>query len=473
MNEALKKLTEEIKAKIAEALASDEVKSLISVTKDATDTGSFEVIISTANFDRQGESVKQDGWDLSNFKANPVVLWAHDYSSLPIGVCTEIYLQNGNLTAKGQFAPEAANPFAQQIRRLYDMKIVRATSVGFIAKEMEGNVITKSELLEFSFVPVPANPYALSLEMSKNLDLAMLSVKGMKIEVKAIGDTCTMPDGTEGTIQDDGNGGLTCAAAQKTVDADAGTQADEGKPADDEAQSEEKGAIADELSVEQMYEAKWNKLDPLLDILDAFMCVYLDEATAVDQFDALVAEVITLLQNPPADTAEAKTAIEKARKNGAAFNNAIIFSSIARGMKSVIGGKQKDAQQIGAILAQLQNVIDNALVNASVLVMDIVNTEYGQSVAGKAEIAASLKQFNAIKTSIADVEHKLGVGKGEEKADGLSPKERSVDEGFMESMKSIDDFIMVRNILKSFSTATSSALERLNERARTARKGRK
>jgi hypothetical protein len=45
--------------------------------------------------------------------------------------------------------------------------------------EMEGNTITKSQLLEFSFVPVPANPYALSLMKSANLEPEALMQKGL------------------------------------------------------------------------------------------------------------------------------------------------------------------------------------------------------------------------------------------------------------------------------------------------------
>lgn len=186
MNEAAKKLTEEIKAKMTEILQSAEMREFVEKTKAATDSGSFEVVISTADMDRQGESIDQNGWDLSHYKTNPVVLWGHDYWSLPIGIADEIETRGGNLVAKGRFAPEEANPFAQQVRRLYDLKIVRATSVGFIAREMQGSVIVKAELLEFSFVPVPANPFALSLSKARELglDTTMLATKGIEIKIE-------------------------------------------------------------------------------------------------------------------------------------------------------------------------------------------------------------------------------------------------------------------------------------------------
>ncbi|MCX6756331.1 MAG: hypothetical protein NTX85_03250 [Candidatus Nomurabacteria bacterium] len=209
MEEIYKKLTEEVKT----ALETKEILETVAKTKASEDSGTFEVIISTADQDRQGEVVDQNGWDLSHFMKNPIVLWAHDYSSLPIGVADEVKLVNGNLTAKGRFAPEDANPFAQQVRRLYDAGIVRATSVGFIAKNMQKNVITESQLLEFSFVPVPANPYALSLRSAKEMgfDTEMLAMKG--ITFKAEGDTCTLEDGTDGTMQADPDGKLVCMPA--------------------------------------------------------------------------------------------------------------------------------------------------------------------------------------------------------------------------------------------------------------------
>ncbi len=64
-------------------------------------------------------------------------------------MATSIERRDGKLIAKGKFAP---HQFAQDIRKSYDAGIIRATSVGFIEKEREGNFITKAELIEFSFV---------------------------------------------------------------------------------------------------------------------------------------------------------------------------------------------------------------------------------------------------------------------------------------------------------------------------------
>ena len=176
MNEQFKKLTEEIKSAM---LAQKDAASIVEQTKAASDSGSFEFIISTSDVDRQGDVIDQNGWDLTHYKSNPIVLWAHDYYAPPIGVTDDIALVDGKLVAKGRFAP---TEFAQEIRALYEAKILRTASVGFIPKEFNGPIITKAELLEWSIVPVPANPMALSLAKELNLDAAVLMQKGLFVK---------------------------------------------------------------------------------------------------------------------------------------------------------------------------------------------------------------------------------------------------------------------------------------------------
>lgn len=191
--DTFKKLSKEIGDELNNRLLVKEAIDLISKTKDAgADSGTFEVIISTDDEDRHGEVVAVDSWNFNNYMKNPIVLFGHDYYSLPIGICDSITQEGNKIIAKGRFAPMDANPFAQQCRKLYDLGILKATSVGFIAEEIQGNVITKAQLLEFSFVPVPANPYALSLRQVKELgiDSNMLRAKGIDIkEVEEVAPT--------------------------------------------------------------------------------------------------------------------------------------------------------------------------------------------------------------------------------------------------------------------------------------------
>lgn len=185
----LKKFDEQLKAQILEAFESR--KTFIGEMKAADDDHTFEVIASTEGQDRDGEVVMQDGIDLTNYLKNPVILFGHDYWSLPIGKATEVFRKDGQTVVRGIFATKEANPVAEQCRLLYQQGILKAVSIGFIPKRYEGNRIVECELLELSFVPVPANPealsmlnYAKSLGIEKELAFAVKSAlaKGVKMD---------------------------------------------------------------------------------------------------------------------------------------------------------------------------------------------------------------------------------------------------------------------------------------------------
>src|SRR5579884_274690 len=201
MNPTYLKLTEKQVEDIRAHIKSLDLKAVDKLKKAKEENGSFDVIISTEDLDRSGEIVRQNGWEMGNYKNNPIVLWGHDYYSLPIGVCTETYETTVHgvpaTGARGIFYPADINPLAQQVRRMYEfglkhgMGVGCTTSVGFIPKEFDEDnprVITRAELLEFSFVPIPANQgvgpargRALTLDEARalSLDVQGLTVKGM------------------------------------------------------------------------------------------------------------------------------------------------------------------------------------------------------------------------------------------------------------------------------------------------------
>ncbi len=55
----------------------------------------FEFTASNEEIDRDGEIIEAKGWDLKNFKKNPVIIYAHDYRTLPIGKATHIGIKDG------------------------------------------------------------------------------------------------------------------------------------------------------------------------------------------------------------------------------------------------------------------------------------------------------------------------------------------------------------------------------------------
>lgn len=127
-------------------------------------------VISTADLDRDGDTIAVEGWQLDNFRANPVVLFGHDYRSLPVARAINTRVENGSLVSEARFATAEEYPFADQVFRLYKGGFMRAVSVGFLPVEWKqaqgqerpyGIDFLKQELLEFSCVVVPSNPNAL------------------------------------------------------------------------------------------------------------------------------------------------------------------------------------------------------------------------------------------------------------------------------------------------------------------------
>lgn len=125
------------------------------------------IIASTGTIDRQGESLNPKGWVLDNFKKNPVILFGHDYSSLPIGKAINV----NEVTFGGNYALSidvefAKTQMAEEVFQLIKDGFMNTVSVGFIPSEWgvagkDPYTYMKMELLEVSVVPVPANPEAL------------------------------------------------------------------------------------------------------------------------------------------------------------------------------------------------------------------------------------------------------------------------------------------------------------------------
>jgi HK97 family phage prohead protease len=130
----------------------------------------FTFTISSATPDRMGDTVAVEGWRLENYKRNPVVLWGHDGTMLPVGRATRVWVQNGKLKATAQLAPASVSPYAERVRGMIAGGFLNATSVGFAPSKFRfsddkkrpyGIDFLEQELLEFSIVSIPANPDAL------------------------------------------------------------------------------------------------------------------------------------------------------------------------------------------------------------------------------------------------------------------------------------------------------------------------
>lgn len=142
------------------------------------DERSVDVIVSTDSLDSHGEVVDQD-WDLKRYKANPVVLWAHNMcgyfsespeDSLPIGYAKSVAVVDGALEATIVLVNEKANPLAEKVWQGLIQKSIRAVSAGFrphtIAREMDDDReyyrLSNNELYEISLLPLGSNPDAVA-----------------------------------------------------------------------------------------------------------------------------------------------------------------------------------------------------------------------------------------------------------------------------------------------------------------------
>lgn len=135
--------------------------------------------ITTADVDRDRDTINVDGWDLSNYRMNPVVLFVHDYKQLPVARSLKEWLEDGKLKSDAQFVDKDTYPFGHTVYQMYKLGFMRAVSVGFLPTKWSwvedddrpyGVDFQEQELLEYSAVPVPSNPYALQEAAKKGVD---------------------------------------------------------------------------------------------------------------------------------------------------------------------------------------------------------------------------------------------------------------------------------------------------------------
>lgn len=170
------------------------LKGCVSVVKALSDDAGFRFTISTESVDRDRDVISVSGWRLQQYRQNPVVLWAHDYKSLPIGTTQALSAGSPGLQADMKFVPKDVYPFAWTVQEMVKLGVLRAASVGFkplkyaYNEERRGVDVEESELLEWSIVPVPANaeclvqlgvlPKGVLEQFSEECERLLSSIKG-------------------------------------------------------------------------------------------------------------------------------------------------------------------------------------------------------------------------------------------------------------------------------------------------------
>jgi len=141
-------------------------------TPDTRPSPILDFTASDETLDRYDEIVSASGWQLANYRRNPVFQNAHQYGDVifTLGKALLTEIRDGRLFQRIEFATDV-NPMARIAYGLYRGKFLNAVSVGFIPVKWENGSAEKGfrrkyleqELLEVSAVGIPANPNALAL----------------------------------------------------------------------------------------------------------------------------------------------------------------------------------------------------------------------------------------------------------------------------------------------------------------------
>jgi HK97 family phage prohead protease len=134
-----------------------------------------EFVISTEAVDTYDTVFKIDGWDLTRYNNNPIVAYGHrtwsDNPDMIIGT-SEVRVEGNQLIGKVRFEEADVNPTADTIWKKVQAGTLRMASVGANVKEWRyGDAqagenpgviyFTRTELYEWSIVPIGSNPDAL------------------------------------------------------------------------------------------------------------------------------------------------------------------------------------------------------------------------------------------------------------------------------------------------------------------------
>src|SRR6266480_6998091 len=100
------------------------------------DDRALQFVISDESVDRDKDRIAADGWELDAFRRNPVVLFGHDYRSLPVARATAIGVVDRQLVSVAHFCePEVDGGRGDQVLKLYQGGYLGAVSVGFAPLE--------------------------------------------------------------------------------------------------------------------------------------------------------------------------------------------------------------------------------------------------------------------------------------------------------------------------------------------------
>ena len=141
---------------------------VVTEARQAEDGSAHRMVIAANERSRNGDEVNLRGINFKNYRKNPVVLWSHDsYGGIPIAKTLKIgHDDQGRIEADFEFNSE--DEFAARVENGWNGGFIRAASIRFMPTKVvemldeQGRVdrlrIEESDLLEWSLVPIPADP---------------------------------------------------------------------------------------------------------------------------------------------------------------------------------------------------------------------------------------------------------------------------------------------------------------------------
>lgn len=147
---------------------------LRALTPQQIENREAEFVISTEAVDTYGTVFKSSGWDLTRYTKNPIVAYGHrTWDAEPDNIIgtSEVRIEDNMLIGKVRFEDAETNPKAEKIWKKVQAGTLRMASVGANVMEWrwgdetldeDKNTIyfIRTELLEWSIVPIGSNPDA-------------------------------------------------------------------------------------------------------------------------------------------------------------------------------------------------------------------------------------------------------------------------------------------------------------------------
>ena len=141
---------------------------VVTEARQVEDGSGHRMVIAANELSRNGDDLNLRGISFKDYRKNPVVLWAHSiYSGIPIAKTLKIgHDDQGRIVADFEFNSD--DEFASRVENAWNGGFIRAASIHYIptkvvevrneAGSVERLRVEESELLEWSLVPVPADP---------------------------------------------------------------------------------------------------------------------------------------------------------------------------------------------------------------------------------------------------------------------------------------------------------------------------